>query len=329
LPDAGRKPARTRASRKQAKLISVVIPAFNEEQNLRHIYERLVKVFVDLDERLEVIFVDDGSSDNSRALLTQLHEEDPRVKAIFLSRNFGQSPALSAGIKAATGDAVVVMDADGQDPPEVVPAMIAKWKLGYEVIGGRRTDRHVDPLLKRASAFVWYRIMRLLVGWDMPVDTGEFRLIDRRVADVFCDCPQLHRLVRTLTSWPGFRQTTVEYAHGKRHAGVTKYTLRASLRLAIMSITGFSLVPLRMAFVVGALVIFGALAAGGIILWNGWRGGAVDLTALAIAGLWLFGGAQCILLGIVGEYVGRTYIETQQRPLYVVRDTLGVDEPTK
>ncbi len=326
MPDARRRSSRARAPRKQSKLVSVVVPAYNEEPNIRFIYEHLDQVFADLDESMEIIFVDDGSTDGTRAIVNELHKSDPRVKAIFLSRNFGQSSALSAGIEAAKGDAVVVMDADGQDPPEVIPRMIAKWKEGYEVVGGRRTDRHVDPFIKRMSAFIWYRVMRLLVGWDMPVDTGEFRLIDRAVADVFCACPQLHRLVRTLTSWPGFHQTTVDYAHGQRHAGSTKYTLRASLRLAIMSITGFSLVPLRIAFGVGAIVIVSALIACGILITPVLSGNPVNLLALAIAGLWLFGGAQCILLGIIGEYVGRTYIEAQQRPLYVIRDQMGIDE---
>ncbi|MDZ4858136.1 MAG: glycosyltransferase family 2 protein [Candidatus Hydrogenedentes bacterium] len=324
LPAARKKSSRP--SRKPALLVSVVVPAYNEEPNLRFLYEHLDAVFATLDESLELIIVDDGSTDKTRALLERLHAEDSRVKGIFLSRNFGQAPALSAGIQAASGDAVVVMDADGQDPPEIIPALIAKWKEGYEVIGGRRSNREADPWSKRMSAYIWYRVMRLLVGWEMPMDTGEFRLIDRKVADVFCACPQLHRLVRTLTSWPGFRQTTVDYVHAKRHAGVTKYTFRASLRLAIMSITGFSLVPLRVAFGLGALAMLFALIACAAIIAPIFAGKPVNLLALAVAGLWLFGGAQCILLGIVGEYVGRTYIEAQQRPLYVIRDRIGFED---
>jgi dolichol-phosphate mannosyltransferase len=303
--------------------VSVVVPAYNEGPNLRFIYERLRVAFDSLDDSFEVIVVDDGSTDNTRPVLLQLHKEDPRVKAIFLSRNFGQSAALTAGIEAAKGDAIVVMDADGQDPPELVPALIAKWKQGYEVVGGRRTSRRGEPVLKRAMAYAWYRVMRLLVGWEMPMDTGEFRIIDRAVADVFRACPQRHRLVRTLTSWPGFRQTTVDYEHGVRHAGKTKYTFRSSLRLALTSITGFSLAPLRIAFAFGALIMVCALVSCAWILFAAARGG-VDLAALSIAGLWLLGGAQCVFIGILGEYVGRTYIETQRRPLYVVRDSIGI-----
>lgn len=302
----------------------MVVPAYNEEPNLRYIYELLHEVFDVSDDTAEFIFVDDGSTDNTREALLHLHEHDPRVKAIFLSRNFGQSAALTAGIEAAKGDAIIVMDADGQDPPEVVPALIAKWKEGYEVVGGRRASRRGGPLFKRALAYGWYRLMRLLVGWDMPLDTGEFRIIDRSIAKVFVACPQRHRLVRTLTSWPGFRQTTVDYEHGARHAGKSKYTLRSSLRLAITSITGFSLMPLRLALGLGAMVILLALIACVWILANPARGNT-NYAALAIAGLWLLGGAQCVLIGILGEYVGRTYIETQRRPLYVIRDTLGVD----
>lgn len=301
-----------------------MVPAYNEEPNLRYIYELLHEVFDVADDSAEFIFVDDGSSDNSRFVLSQLHAHDPRVKAIFLSRNFGQSAALTAGIDAAKGDAIIVMDADGQDPPELVPALIAKWKEGYDVVGGRRISRRGEPILKRALAYLWYRVMRLLVGWDLPMDTGEFRIIDRAVADVFRACPQRHRLVRTLTSWPGFRQTTVDYEHGARHAGKTKYTYRSSLRLAVTSITGFSLAPLRIALPLGAFVSVCSLIA---CLWIGFSGArnGVSLGALAIAGLWLLGGLQCILIGILGEYVGRTYIEIQRRPLYVVRDAIGID----
>ena len=304
--------------------MSIVIPAYNEEPNLRYLYRYLCAAFDALEESAEIIFVDDGSTDNTRPILAQLHEEDPRVKAIFLSRNFGQSAALTAGIQAAQGDAIVVMDADGQDPPEIVPALIAKWKQGYEVVGGRRKSRRGGPVFKRALAYVWYRVMRLLVGWDMPMDTGEFRIIDRSVADVFRACPQRHRLVRTLTSWPGFRQTTVDYHHGVRHAGRTKYTFRSSMRLALTSITGFSLAPLRVAFGLGGLIAAGASIACALILVSGARTG-VNLTALAVAGLWLLGGLQCIFIGILGEYVGRSYIEIQHRPLYVVRESLGID----
>ena len=326
LPNATAKRARKRAPQPPPKLVSVVVPAYNEEPNLRFLHEHLSRVFDAIDDRAEFVFVDDGSTDNTRAALTQLHKDDARVKAIFLSRNFGQSAALTAGIEAAKGDAIIVMDADGQDPPEVIPSLVAKWKEGYDVVGGRRTSRRGEPVLKRAMAYVWYRLMRMLIGWDMPLDTGEFRIIDRAVADVFRACPQRHRLVRTLTSWPGFRQTTVDYEHGVRHAGATKYTYRASLRLALTSITGFSLVPLRIAFGLGAAIALCAAMACVWILGAGLRGAAINGAALSMAGLWLLGGVQCILIGILGEYVGRTYIETQHRPLYVVRDSIGLEE---
>ncbi len=324
-PKRPRKRIARRKPKAPPKLISVVIPAYNEEPNLRFIYEYLRVVFENTDDNAEIIFVDDGSTDNTREILTQLHKHDSRAKAVFLSRNFGQSAALTAGIEVAKGDAIVVMDADGQDPPEVVPDLIAKWKEGYEVVGGKRVSRRGEPVFKRMLAWVWYRVMRFLVGWDMPVDTGEFRIIDRKVADVFRACPQRHRLVRTLTSWPGFRQTTVDYDHAPRHAGKSKYTTGASFRLALTSITGFSLAPLRIAFVVGFAVLLCALIACGWILIFGARD-TINLVALAVAGLWLLGGAQCVLIGIIGEYVGRNYIETQHRPLYVVREAIGIDQ---
>jgi dolichol-phosphate mannosyltransferase len=204
-----------------------------------------------------------------------------------------------------------------------VPALVAKWKEGYEVVAGRRVRRAGEPLFKRLTAFLYYRVMRALVGWDLPVDTGEFRLIDRRVVEVLKQCPQRQRLIRTLASWPGFRQTTVDYEHGRRYAGKSKYTFRKSLRLAITSITNFSVVPLRLAFYLGALVTAGSLVAFLFLLYRLVAGFAPGAMAFAVTGLWLLGGLQCLLLGILGEYVGRTHIEIQGRPIYVVRDRLG------
>lgn len=305
--------------------LSVVVPAFNEGPNLSPLYQRLSAVLNTLDLDWELIVVDDGSTDETRAVLSALHSSDPRVKAIFLSRNFGQCPALTAGVAAARGDAVVIMDADGQDPPEVIPAMVSKWREGFEVVGGHRTHRPGQPLSKRFFAHFFYRVMNAMVGWELPADTGEFRLIDRTVADVFRQCPQRHRLVRTLTSWAGFRQTTVDYEHAPRHSGKSKYTFRSSLRLAITSITSFSLAPLRAAFVLGGLV---TVPAGAAFLWLMGRmllGYPVSGLTVAVAGLWVFLGIQSILLGVLGEYVGRTYMETQHRPIYVVKDTMGLD----
>lgn len=305
------------------RILSVIVPEFDERENLRNLHTRLTRALSKCDCHWELIFVDDGSTDGSPAVLRELHAADPRAKAIFLSRNFGQSAAITAGLDAAVGDAVVIMDADGQDPPDLIPAMVEKWKEGYEVVAGRRVSRAGEPLLKRLTAFLYYRVMRALVGWDLPLDTGEFRLLDRKVIEVLKQCPQRQRLIRTLASWPGFHQTTVDYEHGKRYAGKSKYTFRKSLRLAVTSITNFSLVPLRLAFGLGALVSAAALVALLVLLCRFAAGAAPGAMAFAVAGLWLLGGLQCLLLGILGEYVGRTHIEAQQRPIYVVRERIG------
>jgi glycosyltransferase involved in cell wall biosynthesis len=289
------------------------------------LYERIVKSLDLLDMDWELIVVDDGSTDDTPRVLSDLHQQDNRVRAIILSRNFGQGPALTAGIEAARGDAVIILDADGQDPPEIVPEMVAKWRDGFEVVGGHRIQRAGHPAGKRAAAFLFYRIMNAMVGWDLPPDTGEFRLIDRAVVDVFLRCPQRHRLVRTLTSWSGFRQTTVDYEHGHRHSGASKYTWRSSARLAITSITSFSLMPLRLAGLLGIVVSLLAGAATLVLLLRLLLDYGGTWLNVAVAGLWLLGGIQCILIGILGEYVGRTYLETQHRPIYVVRDTIGLD----
>lgn len=308
------------------QLLSIVVPAFNEAANLRPLYERLVTGLEGVDLDWELIFVDDGSTDDTRIVLGELHAHDGRVKALLLSRNFGQGPALTAGIEAAKGDVVAILDADGQDPPELLPAMLAKWREGFEIVGGRRTQRADDPLGKRAAAYLFYRIMNAMVGWELPLDTGEFRLIDRAVVNVFRECPQRHRLVRTLTSWAGFRQTTVDYAHGKRHSGTTKYSLRANARLAITSITSFSLMPLRFAGILGIVVALGAGLVAGWLALQLLLGSGGSWLHLAIAGLWVLGGFQCVFIGVLGEYLGRTYFEAQHRPIYVVRESLGVDE---
>ncbi len=311
------------------RLLSIVVPAFNEAANLRPLYTRVEQALDAVDLDWELIVVDDGSTDETRQVLHELHANDGRVKALFLSRNFGQGPALTAGIEAAKGDAVAILDADGQDPPEILPQMVAKWREGFEIVGGRRTRRSGDPVAKRAAAYLFYRVMNAMVGWDFPFDTGEFRLIDRTVVDVFLRCPQRHRLVRALTSWAGFRQTTVDYEHGRRHSGASKYSWRASARLAITSVTSFSLMPLRIA---GVLGVFLSLAAGAVSVYllvrlvlgfgDGWL-------PFAVAGLWFLGGLQCVFIGILGEYLGRTYFETQHRPIYVIREYIGIDSKVR
>jgi dolichol-phosphate mannosyltransferase len=305
-------------------LISIVVPVYNEEGNLELLHSRIRKTFEDLDCDWELILVDDGSHDDSAAVMRRLHEADSRVKALFFSRNFGQDAALTAGLDKASGDATVIIDADLQDPPELIGEMIEKWREGYDIIAAQRLERQGETRLKKAASFLFYRLMNSMVQWEFQKDTGDFRLMDRKVVDAFRQCPQYNRFVRSLIAWTGFRVTTIGYERASRHAGDTEYTFWQSLSLAITSITNFSVVPLRMAIWLG----FGMVTLSAMIMvffivakFMG-KIEIAGMTTIALS-LWFLGGIQCMLLGVVGEYVGRTYVESQRRPLYIVRESLG------
>jgi dolichol-phosphate mannosyltransferase len=308
-----------------ASLVSVVVPALNETLNLVPLYERLLAVFNALDQPWELIVVDDGSTDDSAATLAALHVRDPRVSALLLTRSFGQDAAISAGLKAARGNAVVVMDADGQDPPEVIPALIDRWKAGNKIVAGRRARRVEHSAFKRACAFGFYRLMRAAVGWDYLLDSGEFRLMDRAVVDVLNACPQRNRLMRALSSWTGFSCATVEYTQERRMHGETKYSFRRSLRLALTGLTAFSVAPLRIAVWLGILTIAGSIIVSFPLLASPISNSPASWLAWGVLGLWLLGGVQCLLIGILGEYIWRGYLELQQRPLFIIEQTIGLD----
>ncbi|MBX7254753.1 MAG: glycosyltransferase family 2 protein [Candidatus Hydrogenedentes bacterium] len=304
--------------------ISIVVPALNESPNLVPLYERLTDVLAGVDCEWELIVVDDGSTDNSAEVLNELHSRDARVRALVFTRNFGQDAAITAGLQAATGDAVIVMDADGQDPPEVIPAMLARWREGYKIVAGRRIRRIEHAASKRAFAFVFYRVMRAATGWDYPLDTGEFRVLDRAVVDVLNACPQRNRLMRTLSSWTGYAHSVVDYTQERRMHGKTKYSFLRSLRLAVTGLTAFSTLPLRIALWLGVFIIsMSMVAALGLLL----RSNPASLLEWGMLGLLLVSGVQCLLIGIIGEYVGRAMIELQQRPLFVISKAIGLDSP--
>ncbi len=306
-----------------SRTVSIVVPAFNEAPNLPELYRRLAANLDGRDEAWELILVDDGSTDESPGVIRDLIAQHKNIRAVVLTRSFGQNNALSAGLDHARGDAVVVMDADLQDPPEIIPEMIAKWHDGARVVAGRRIRRIGTPWPKRVLAFVYYRVMQRLVDWELPVDTGEFRLMDRTVVNALQHLPQRHRLTRTLIGWLGFEQILIDYEHAPRHAGKPKYSLRKSLRLAVTSITSFSLAPIRLVSVLGA----GSACAAAVVMvwWLTMYGLDRDpsTTALIVATIWFVGGAQCFCMGIIGEYAARTYMETQHRPVYVVREVIG------
>jgi dolichol-phosphate mannosyltransferase len=311
-------------------LISVVIPCHNEAAVLPETHRRLAEVADRLSAAgsFEFIYVDDGSRDETAVVLHDLSGTDPRVRGLRLSRNFGQQIATTAGLEHAAGDAVVIIDADLQDPPEVIEQMIARWQEGYHVAYGQRTERSGETAFKLWSAEVFYRLVQGISPEPIPRDTGDFRLMDRRVVDALLRMPERDRFLRGMVSWVGYRQIAVPYKREPRFAGTTGYPLWKMVGFAIDAIVSFSFAPLRLAVWTGFLVI--GLALLGIVY-------AVILRFFADPSQWVrgwasifvavlfMGGVQLISLGIIGEYVGRIYGEVKQRPLYFVRERFGFD----
>jgi glycosyltransferase involved in cell wall biosynthesis len=304
---------------------SIVIPVFNEEKTLPELRSRLESMLHDLDGDTEVILVDDGSSDGSYGLMQKLHQQDGRFKVVHLARNFGHQLAITAGIDLAAGEAVVIMDADLQDPPEVVLELAKKWREGYEIVYGVRQDRSSDTWFKRQTAAAYYRILGRLTEVDIPADVGDFRLVDRRAVEAFKGMREQSRYVRGMFSWIGFRQIGVPYRRAERYAGQTKYPFRKMSRLAVDGIVGFSRVPLRLALNLGFLCSFLAFGAG-VYTLTGRLFGAYAVpgwTSVVMAVLFL-GGIQLAVMGFMGEYIGRIYEEAIHRPLYIVAGLHGV-----
>ena len=310
------------------KLISVVVPCYNEQEVLPATHARLTGVMQSLEGfDYEIIYVDDGSRDETGEMLRQLQASDGRVRVLFLSRNFGHQVASTAGLDAAEGDAVVLIDADLQDPPELIPEMVARWKEGYDVAYGQRRRREGETVFKLWTAKVFYRLFNRLAAIDMPLDTGDFRLMDRRVVQAIRQMREHDRFLRGMVSWMGFRQTAVLYRRAARAAGQSKYPVWKMLRFALDGIFSFSVVPLRLATVLGAGVCAAAVlgivyALGAWVSTGQWVSGEASL-AMAML---LLGGVQLICLGVIGEYVGRIYGEAKQRPLYLLRERLGFQE---
>jgi glycosyltransferase involved in cell wall biosynthesis len=298
-------------------LLSVVLPCRNEQGTLPALRQRLTPLLERLTGgQFEVIVVDDGSTDASPDILDAMGAEDARVKVVHLSRSFGHQAALSAGLDASRGTGVVLMDCDLQDPPEVIEQFVERWRAGYDVVYGIRRRRK-ERLPKRLAYAAFYRSMRVLAQIDVPLDAGDFCLMDRKVVDVVVRLPEANRFLRGLRSWVGFRQTGVEYERQDRHAGESKYPVRDLVGLAVSGYVGFSTVPLRIASWLGL-----AVAAVGFLLgipapW-GW--------ASTMAVILFLGGIQLLVLGVVGEYLGRVYDDVRARPAYVVDRTVGFGE---
>lgn len=311
------------------RTISVVIPCYNEQEVLPKLHTNLLKVLDKLEIEFDVILVDDGSTDDSWNLISKLNADDSRFKGIRLSRNYGHQIALTSGLDQAEGQVVVIMDADLQDPPSVIPEMIEKWKEGYDVVYGKRKKRDGDSPSKKFFAYWFYRIMTLLSGMSIPQDTGDFRLMDKRALSAFRELRERQRFIRGMVSWIGFNQCPVYYDRPKRAAGQTKYPFKKSLLLAIDAITSFSYAPLRLASLLGFLLsIFAFLYIGVVIILKILGINFPGYTSL-MATILLLGGVQLIVLGVMGEYLGRIYEEVKGRPLYYLSSSIGLKKKNR
>ena len=308
-------------------LLSIVVPCMNEQEVLRQTHLHLVGILQESPTDFEIIYVDDGSTDATPEVLRELQAYDSRVRVVRFSRNFGHQMAITAGLEHAAGDAVVIIDADLQDPPETIVDFFRKWQEGYDVVYGVRTEREGETAFKLWTAKLFYRFMTRLSDTQIPLDTGDFRLMDRRVLNVLLGMPERDRFVRGMVSWLGFSQVAVPYRREARIAGVTKFSFFKMLRFALDGVFSFSIVPLRVATWTGFITSF--LAILGIVLVSlehflGVEGLVKGWTSTMFAVLFI-GGVQLICMGIIGEYIGRIYGESKHRPLYVVREILGFE----
>jgi dolichol-phosphate mannosyltransferase len=302
--------------------ITIIAPIFNEKENIPELYRRVSTVMESTGESWELIMVDDGSTDGSTDVIRELAQNDQHVRPVIFARNFGHQIAVTAGWDFSRGQAVVIIDADLQDPPEVIPELIAKWREGYEVVYATRTEREGETWFKLFTASLFYRLIYRIADIDIPLDAGDFRLLDRKVVDVLNTMRERYRFPRGMTAWVGFRQVGVPYRRAARFAGETKYPFRKMFRLAINAITGFSYFPLQLAtylgFISASLSIL-AIPVVAIARLIGEEEAFYGQATTLIAVLFL-GGIQLISLGILGEYIGRLYEEVKHRPLYIVRE---------
>ena len=306
-------------------MISIVTPVYNEDGNVVYFHDEVTKVMQTLDMDYEIIYVNDGSKDRTDELIHQLAAGDPHVRALTFARNFGHQIAITAGMDYATGDCVVIIDADLQDPPELIPELLAKWREGNEVVYAVRKSREGETWLKKFLARRFYRIFHRMASIDVPMDAGDFRLVDRKVIEAMRDVRELHRFMRGLTCWVGFTQCAVYYERAARHSGVTKYPVWKSANLAWDAMTSFSGAPLRWMMGFGVVVSFGGvlLAARMIVgkLFN--LGETVPGWTSQMAIMLLLGGIQLVCLGLLGQYVSRVFEESKRRPLYFLREKVG------
>ena len=304
---------------------SLIVPVYNEEKTLPELYRRIKGVIEQLDGQTELILVNDGSRDRSLQIIRELHQNDARISYLSLARNFGHQIAVTAGLNFARGQVIVIMDADLQDPPELILEMVEKWRQGYQVVYAQRTQRRKEGWFKRFTAYLFYRLLKRLADVDIPTDTGDFCLMDRQVVDVLNSMPERNRYIRGLRSWVGFQQTSVLFERDPRFAGEVKYTFSKSFALAINGLVSFSKVPLRLSTYVGLLSAVVAILMAVLVLY--WRlvvphSPLTNFTIILMA-IFFLGAVQLVSIGILGEYIGRIYEEVKGRPLYTLGEVGG------
>ncbi|WP_414751987.1 glycosyltransferase family 2 protein [Anabaena sp. CCY 9910] len=307
---------------------SFIVPIYNEEETITEMYRRISQVMDQMDGSVELCLVNDGSRDRSLRMMRELHQKDPRVVYLSLARNFGHQIAVTAGLNFARGQVVVILDADLQDPPELIAEMVELWRQGYHIIYAQRIKRRQEGWFKRFTAYAFYRILKQLADVDIPTDTGDFCLLDRQVVDVLNAMPERNRYIRGLRSWVGFNQTAVRFERDPRFAGDVKYTFRKSFALAINGIVAFSKVPLRLSTYLGLFAAIASLLMCLLVLY--WRiftphSPLTGITIILIA-IFFLGAVQLVSIGILGEYIGRIYEEVKQRPLYTLSEVSGFEQ---
>ncbi|WLR41234.1 glycosyltransferase family 2 protein [Bacillus carboniphilus] len=301
------------------KMVSIIVPMFNEEEVIEECYMRLKNVMNQSGYRYELIFVNDGSKDKTLEKLDAIYRRDDHVRVLNFSRNFGHQIAITAGMDSAKGDAIVVIDADLQDPPEIIKQMIDKWEEGYEVVYAKRKERKGETFFKKATASIFYRTLRSLTSVDIPLDTGDFRLIDRKVCNALSSIKEKNRFVRGLVSWVGFKQCALEYEREPRFAGETKYPLKKMMKLSLDAITSFSDKPLQLAIYLGFMTSgFSFIYLVYVLMIKLFTDSTISGWASIVSINLFFFGVILMILGIIGQYIGRIYDEARDRPLYII-----------
>ncbi len=305
--------------------LSIVIPCYNEEESLPELLRRLTLVVEKFDDMsYEIVLIDDGSSDQTRSLIRQFSESRTDIVGVFLSRNYGHQLALTAGLKVCRGERILILDADLQDPPELLSDMMNLMDEGADVVYGKRTKRHGEGAFKLATAHVFYRLLNRLIDVEIPSDTGDFRLMSRRALNALNDMPEQHRFIRGMVSWIGFKQVPLEYVRDARFAGDTKYPFRKMLSFAFDAIAGFSILPLRMSIYLGFLCAIVGLFFLGYTVYSYVAGITVQGWTTLMTVVLIMGSGQLLVLGVIGEYLGRLYIQSKNRPLFVIEDIVGI-----